>query len=337
MNQHEPSYPEPVNNVDPHPDNVVGHGRYGVEVTYSDGLARLTVRHVEHKYLPLALFGRTVLTRMVRLAHAGAFSSTLANTHAGLTWVNVVGAAPQTSVILGPEWPIDVRERVREELDAALHASGIKWGGTAIAVAAVLLLAALLGSGAPEKTGITSPAMPEPALTAEDDAAMSSANLASRAVAEKGTTMPTLEAIAQAEQIQLRPASPGKRQVILWSDPLCPNCRDFEQKVLAKLPSGVGVTIVPVAFKQGSRPLVSFATCGEGDADRAARWTDLMSAEPVGDFSRQCAAGPAAADRNSVLFARAGLVATPTLMTQDGQVFTGDVTSVADVTTWIVN
>lgn len=148
--------------------------------------------------------------------------------------------------------------------------------------------------------------------------------------------MPIKEALTKASFITLRAAGAGGKSLVIWSDPLCPNCRDFDQKILAKLPNAVGVTIIPVSFKHGSRPLVSYAACAGTAPDRAARWKNLMSEEPKDlDVTQQCQAGPAVADGNTTLFARAGLTQTPTLMKPDGQMFDGDLRSAEAITTWL--
>ena len=96
------------------------------------------------------------------------------------------------------------------------------------------------------------------------------------------------------------------------------------------------MTVIPVSFKHGSRPLVSYAACASSPADRAARWKNLMSEEPKGiDVTQQCETGPAVADANTSLFARAGLRATPTLMKPDGQMYEGDLQSAEAITNWL--
>lgn len=165
---------------------------------------------------------------------------------------------------------------------------------------------------------------------------MSSASVAQAAVDAQASAMPIREALAKASFITLRTAGAGGKSLIVWSDPLCPNCRDFDQKILAKLPTSLGVTVIPVSFKHGSRPLVSYAACASSPAARAERWKNLMSEEPKEiDVTQQCETGPAIADANTSLFARAGLRATPTLMKPDGQMFEGDLQSVEAITSWL--
>jgi protein-disulfide isomerase len=173
-------------------------------------------------------------------------------------------------------------------------------------------------------------------MTSAEASGMSSAAVAQAAADAQTSTMPIKEALAKASYITLRAAGAGGKTLVLWSDPLCPNCRDFEQKILAKLPANLGVTVIPVSFKHGSRPLASYAACASAAADRAARWKNLMSEEPKDiDVTQQCETGPAIADANTALFARAGLRATPTLMKPDGQMFEGDLHSSDAITSWL--
>jgi len=334
-----------------HPD---GHGKYASSVSYGDGVITLSLRYVERPWLPLALFGRVIQTKMVRVAGAGIGQSTLGNDPEGL-WCTIRrdGVATETVSLLGPEWPMALREAARADLDTALHGSsrGISIqlkSRTSTAIAAFALYAlvsAYAGSSQPRSTATTvapqsaatalqAPAVPQ--LTPTEAAGMSSAAVAQAAADAQENPLPTREALAKASFITLRAAGAGGKSLIIWSDPLCPNCRDFDQKLLTKLPANLGVTVIPVSFKHGSRPLVSYAACAASAADRAARWKNLMSEEPKGiDVTQQCETGPAIADSNTSLFARAGLRATPTLMKPDGQMYEGDLHSADAITSWL--
>lgn len=105
--------------------------------------------------------------------------------------------------------------------------------------------------------------------------------------------------------------------------------------MLDKLPAQIGVSIVPVAFKEGSRLLTSYILCGNGDADKTVRWMGLHEMEPTGEITHQCAQGPAMADQNTIAFSRTGLKNTPTLMTAAGVRFEGDVEDTAAVMSWV--
>lgn len=352
-----PAHPQTVAVTTSHPE---GHGKYAASVSYRDGVVALTLRYVERPWLPLSMFGRVVETKLVRLSGEGVREMSMTNDSAGL-WCAIarVGGAVERINLLGAQWPSALRENVRADVDAALHrkAGGfsINLRGRTATVAGLLvayaLISGLSGSKQPaaptpgaatpaaQASAAQAPAIqdtPAPALSASEAAAMSSAAFAQAAADAQSSPMPIKEALSQASYINLRAASAGGKNLVIWSDPLCPHCRDFEQKVLDKLPATLGVTIIPVAFKHGSRPTLSYAACASTAAERGARWKNLMSDQPTGiDVAQQCATGPAIADSNSALFARAGLRATPTLMKPDGRVFDGDVNSVEAVTSWL--
>lgn len=333
-----------------HPD---GHGKYAPSVSYSDGMVALSIRYVERPWLPLALFGRVVRTKLVRVAGQGVRETTMTNDQDGLVCaIRLDNCAVEKVSVLGPEWPVALRETVRADIDTALHRTsrGISLhlkSRTSTAIAAFVVLAAVnafSSSGQPTAPALgpqqADPAVLQasaaPQLTPSEASGMSSANVAQAAVDAQASAMPIREALAKASFITLRTAGAGGKSLIVWSDPLCPNCRDFDQKILAKLPTSLGVTVIPVSFKHGSRPLVSYAACASSPAARAERWKNLMSEEPKEiDVTQQCETGPAIADANTSLFARAGLRATPTLMKPDGQMFEGDLQSVEAITSWL--
>lgn len=341
-----------------HPE---GHGKYAALVSYCDGMVALTVRYVERPWLPLSVFGRVVETKLVRLGGESVREMSMTNDAAAGLWCAIArmdGAVERIS-LLGAQWPAALRESVRADVDAAVHrkAGGfsINVRGRTATVAALIVAYALIsglsgskqpaaiaaGTAAPVAEAPTARAPvahagAAPALSPNEAAAMSSAAFAQAAADAQPSPMPVKEALSKASFINLRAPGAGGKNLVIWSDPLCPHCRDFEQKVLDKLPATLGVTIVPVAFKHGARPILSYAACASTAAERGARWKNLMSEQPTGiDVAQQCETGPAIADSNSALFARAGLRSTPTLMKPDGQVFDGDVNSVEAVTSWL--
>lgn len=335
-----------------HPD---GHGKYASSVSYQDGMVALSLRYVERPWLPLVLFGRVIRTKMVRVAGEGVRETTLTNDSEGLVCtVRCDNSAIEKVSLLGPEWPMAMREAVRAEVDSSLHRTsrGIslqlksRTSTAIVAFAVYALVTSLSGSNQPratalgvapqhaDVTALQAPAAPQ--LTPSEASGMSSAAVAQAAADAQASPMPIKEALTKASYITVRAAGAGGKTLIVWSDPLCPNCRDFDQKILANLPATLGVTVIPVSFKHGSRPLVSYAACASSPADRAARWKNLMSEEPKGiDVTQQCETGPAVADANTSLFARAGLRATPTLMKPDGQMYEGDLQSAEAITNWL--
>ena len=253
--------------------------------------------------------------------------------------------------MLGSEWPMSMREAVRTDIDGALHKTsrGLSFklnGRTAILAALLVAYAVIQGlSGVkqqygaepvenPLKLSATSSALTQ--LTPIEAAGMSSAAIAQASAEGQENPMPIKEALGQASKITVRAVGPGGKSLIVWSDPLCPNCRDLEQKILPVLPANVGVTVIPVSFKHGSRPLVAYTACAPTATDAAERWKNLMSLQPTDmNIAAQCEYGASFADSNTSLFARAGLRATPTLMRSDGQVFAGDPHSAEEIASWV--
>jgi len=333
-----------------HPDT---RGKYAACVSYNDGVVALTLRYVERPWLPLRLFGRVVQTKLVDLGGEGMREMTMVNDAQGLVCVVVRPKGVERITLLGLEWPGALREAVRTDLDAALHRKprglAIQFNSRTTAVAALLIgYAALVNisgsnpapaaapAGVSSIAGAAEPLRAAPTLSTMEADGMSSAAVAQAAVDRQAGPMSVKEALSKATSIELLAPGAGGKGLIIWSDPLCPNCRDFDQKVLAKLPASVGLAVIPVSFKHGSRPLVSYASCGRTAQERAARWANLMAETPKDlDLALQCEAGPGTADSNTVMFARAGLSQTPTLMKPNGQTFDGDLRSAEAITSWL--
>ncbi|MEX5747588.1 hypothetical protein ACWV27_26045 (plasmid) [Massilia varians] len=333
-----------------HPDT---RGKYAASVSYHDGMVALTLRYVERPWLPLGLFGRVIQTRLVHLGGEGVREMSMVNDAQGLVCTVARPGGVERITLLGVEWPGALREAVRSELDASLHRKprglSLQFNRRTTVVATLLIgYAAIVNISGPNSApatapvGVSSPAgaaeplTTAPVLSTIEADGMSSAAVAQAAVDRQASPMSVKEALSKASSIELRAPGAGGKGLIIWSDPLCPNCRDFDQKVLAKLPATVGLAVIPVSFKNGSRPLVSYASCASTAQERAARWANLMAETPKDlDLSQQCEAGPATADGNTVLFARVGLTQTPTLMKPDGQIFDGDLRSAEAIASWL--
>lgn len=333
-----------------------GHGKYGHRISYHGDCLTLSVHYVERQWMPIALFGRVVLTRQFRLAapHFHIHEVAVVSDDGGVALKLHAQTDPvQTGIlsipVLGPEWPAAMREEVRDGIDSALHSGAggmaLKLGTSTIlfGLLAVFLIASAFGgtrasatAGAPLPASTLSASSSGPAQVGKAPAAaVSSAEVAQQAADTLGTSMPITEALSKAAFVTVRSPASGAKTVIIWSDPLCPHCRDLEQQVIPKIPKEVGILVVPVAFKNGSRQLVSYVACGADAAERAARWTNLMSEVPNLQLGAQCAAGPGVADANSVLFARAGLKSSPTIMSVDGAMYPGDTAVAEDLIAWV--
>lgn len=337
------------------PAHLDGRGKFAASVSYADGMVALSLRHVERRWLPMALFGRIIETKLVRIGGDSVREVSLMSDATGLSCtITRVDGNVERNILLGAEWPASLREAVRADLDSAVHRKpgglSVHLHGKTATLAGLFVAYAIVSglSGTKQSTviaqgaaapiaGATAPQAPSvQQLTPGEAAGMSSASVAQAAADAQISPLPIKEALSKASYITLRAPGAGSRTLVIWSDPLCPHCRDFEQKVLAKLPVTFGVTVIPVSFKHGSRPLVSYAACAGTAAERASRWKVLLSEQPTGiDITQQCQTGPAIADGNSTLFARASLRSTPTLMKPDGDVFEGDQHSVEAVANWL--
>jgi protein-disulfide isomerase len=321
-------------------------GKLSSAVVYRDGLLFLSVSRVERAWMPFALFGKTIVAKAIRLGEGSTtFSNTLAR---GLQATSILedGDAGTEAAILGAEWPMAFREKVREKIIRALagrapllslQIRGI-WALLAVLFFAYLCIAMLTSHS---QGGSSVEAVPPaaqsttPTLSSAEQDQMSSSNFAQQQAATKGR-LGVKEAITAANKIVVNPGAGKGKSLVIWSDLLCPHCRDTELSVLSQLPKDIGVTIIPVAFKQSRIP-ASYVLCGVDDADRAARWKGLMAPVPHGDIAQQCAAGPDRVDANSALFLRAGLTSTPSIMSSNGQLFTGDSTNLSEVAGWVTS
>jgi len=320
-------------------------GKYSTRVSLDGTLLTIVISYVGQRWMPIALFGRSLVTLRVdsyrtnAVAPEGAFS---------IRNDNVSGLRVGKAIIMGANWPVEVREQLLDQINGALTASSkalsIQFGSMRSLFAALVfayLAISMLMSGAaaphlsapeyPDRASAGDVAAPLPSVGQQLE---SSSNLvAQQGAAEKGP-MKIKDALAAANKVVLATAPAGGKNIVIWSDILCPHCRDLESDVISKLPKDIGLTIIPVAFKD-SRLLASYVLCGSDQADRAARWSGLMAPAPKGQLEKQCKDGPVQVDSNSILFARAGLTATPTIMSANGdRIFDGDLHNLSDVVGW---
>jgi hypothetical protein len=328
------------------------HGRYSVRVAVIDALLRMSIFHVDKRWMPFSIFGRCVQTNLIRVSPESAGESLVLRHGAdGLVLNRLNGGALSNTLVLSPRWPSSLRDEAHDKITAALQAGDSGGSGLPKVLAWVFgvlfFMFMLVKLGAPSPTRPQHlPALPQlhqggvgefdtantaaiqaPVLSEAEQLQMSSALAAQRAF-DKSGNLPLADALAKADKIILKPIPTGGKGIVVWADPLCPHCRDFEQEVIDKLPADIGVTVVPVAYRDGSRPLVSYIVCGT--EDRASRWSGLMAASPTGAIEKQCANGPRIADDNSTLFMRAGLRNTPTVTSADGsRIYEGELTEAA--------
>jgi hypothetical protein len=332
-------------------------GAYGVAANVERGVLTIMISHVAQRCLPVGLFGRAIATLQVSLAPKGEDRGevVIMNDNETGLWIKSKdlssaqeGDSPENdrAVLMSPAWPLSVREELLRQINKSLAVgravkgkrSGFKFWWL---VVLALLVMVWKAGGSTEKTQVSvaqgsysQPSMltAEPESTGTDEASSSNL-LAQRRAAVEGT-MSLKDAIAKANKVQLVKAGPKRPTLIVWSDVLCTHCRDFESQVVEKLPKDIGVSIIPVAFKD-SRVQASYVLCGTSESDKADRWKGLMSPNPWGALQKQCAAGPDQVDDNSTLFARAGLNATPMIVSADGaRTFGGDPRNISEVVAW---
>lgn len=134
--------------------------------------------------------------------------------------------------------------------------------------------------------------------------------------------------------IELRKASQNAKTLVLFLDPLCTHCRDFEKTVTA-LPKQLGLLVVPVAYQKGAKPYVAHTLCSPPH-EQASVWRQMMSADIMRlQPSSACDKGNQLADENSVVFARAGMQSTPSIILQEtGERYTSKDFSTDAVAAW---
>jgi protein-disulfide isomerase len=332
-------------------------GAYGVAANVERGVLTIMISHVAQRFLPVGMFGRAIATLQVSLAPKGEERGevVIMNDNETGLWIKSkdLSSAEEgdssendRAVLMSPAWPLPVREELLHQINKSLavgRAAKGKRNGFKVWWLVVLALLVMVwkAGGSAEKHQVagaqvsnmrTSGSTVEATAVGSDE--VSSSNLLAQRRAAAEGTMSLKDAITKANKVQLVKAGPKRPTLIVWSDVLCTHCRDFESEVVEKLPKDIGVTIIPVAFKD-SRVLASYVLCGTGDGDKAERWKGLMSPTPSGALQKQCAAGPDQVDENSTLFARAGLNATPTIVSADGaRTFGGDPRNISEVVAW---
>jgi protein-disulfide isomerase len=124
---------------------------------------------------------------------------------------------------------------------------------------------------------------------------------------------------------------PGKQMLTVFSDPLCPACREFE-KQLAEMDKNIGVRIIPVAFQPGSAEKVAAILCA---ADPAKAWQQAMSVAPID--AAPCDGGKKSAVENNAAFSSIQATATPTLVAPNGTLAVGGADDVRQLNTFVTS
>lgn len=138
-----------------------------------------------------------------------------------------------------------------------------------------------------------------------------------------GEGMMTFKRIVQESSV----TRPGEVDpFVIFSDPNCPSCRAFEQR-MAALDWPFNPIIIPVSFQSGSADAVAGVLCAK-DVGKA--WDEAVS----GKAPPACDSGRIQAQRNNDAFASMGLTSTPTFVAVSGKYSTG-FTGVNDLLAWV--
>ena len=108
--------------------------------------------------------------------------------------------------------------------------------------------------------------------------------------------------------------------VVMFADPLCPACRQFEAWMKEDGYKTFAPLVVPVAFKEGARDLVATVLCIKGNDEQAKAWA-LANAGQL--TPKPCEEGLKQVDLNNAAFEALGLRVTPSFVAVNGKKMMG--------------
>lgn len=105
----------------------------------------------------------------------------------------------------------------------------------------------------------------------------------------------------------------------VFSDPLCPHCRNIEP-VLEKLADDYVIDIFPVSKigRERSKPIVETVLCTKPE-DRVNVWQEAVSGGAV--VNNPCTNGSIALNNNNATYSQFSFIGTPTVIRSDGAIF----------------
>lgn len=105
--------------------------------------------------------------------------------------------------------------------------------------------------------------------------------------------------------------NPNGQPVVMFADPNCAACREFEGWIAADQYKTFSPLVVPVAFRSGSREAAAAVLCAK---DQAKAWADAVAGKP----GEACEDGLKQIDINNAAFQAMGLTYTPTFVALNG-------------------
>lgn len=108
--------------------------------------------------------------------------------------------------------------------------------------------------------------------------------------------------------------------VVMFADPVCPACRQFEDWMREDGYKTFAPLVVPVAFKGGAKDLAATVLCVKGNDEQAKAWAQANAGTLA---SKPCEEGLRQVDLNNAAFEALGLTATPSFVAVNGKKMTG--------------
>lgn len=126
-------------------------------------------------------------------------------------------------------------------------------------------------------------------------------------------------AITNDYSVRLGESDQTKPVFYVFSDPLCPHCRNIEP-VLDKLADDYVIDIFPVSKigRERSKPVVETVLCSKPE-DRANLWQEAVSGNSA--VNNPCTNGSIALNNNNATYSQFFFIGTPTIIRGDGAVF----------------
>ena len=121
--------------------------------------------------------------------------------------------------------------------------------------------------------------------------------------------------------------NPEGQAVVMFADPLCPACKQFEQWIAEDGYATFAPLIVPVAFQPGAMEAAAAVLCARG------REAEVWRQAVAGAALQPCEDGRRQVEINNAAFETLGLSGTPAFVALDGQLLIG-ARSPAEMARW---